>query len=348
MSTTELNTSDLNARIADAEARNGIRTPAERLLAASLLIEPTFLYPGIIAGQTEGIELAFGKEEWVRHLTAQGFAAQYKGALTPDFITELYRIYLGRSDSDTIIEDTRFEKGWLGTGTNKAFVPMTCTQEPIDVLNRNPYTEWLNLTMPNDIDDVRRLDTSSFAYQLFHNRGWLVTSKPSMEGCINYIHKTRDEKMQELTTICSQYEYRRKRTHDPDELSASVQRALTSLHAGPDCNGRVGRMVGNWSLKREGLAPSIPNPNDLLMPLERHIRYIRGGRMQQTESREKIASGITDESDIFGLAAERSRFIEAGFPSPPPLEPGKIHNSALFELFLRAIRSAGSMAIHSY
>ncbi len=348
MSTAELNTSDLNVRIADAEERNGIRTPAERLLAASLLIEPTFLYPGIIAGQTEDIHFAFGKEEWLRHLTAQEFAAQHQGALTPDFITELYRIYLGRPGNDTIIEDTRFEKGWLGTGTSKPFVPMTCTQEQIDALNRNPYAEWLNLAVPNDINDIHQLDKRSFAYQLFHQRGWLVTSKPSAEGCINYIYKTRDEKMRELASICSQYKYQRERTHDPDELSATVQRALTSLHAGPDCNGRVGRMVGNWSLRQEGLAPSIPNPNDLIMPLKRHIRYIRGGRMQQTESREKVARGVADPAHIFGLATERSRYLEAGFPSPPPLEPGKIHNSAIFELFLRAIRSAGSTAINLY
>ncbi len=338
----EPNPGNIDAQIAELERQNEIFTPAQRLLVASLLVEPTFLYPAVITGQSEGVEHAFGKERWANYLKARSLTKTYQGPLTLDFVLNVYGILLEKVDPDEIIQDTKPEEGHLGIGSNAGQpYPMTCTDSQIAIISANKYTEWLPVTRPgSDVDDPRLSEIHPIAPHLLTRMGWSVTNEPSNLGFINYVAKTKNEKLRGLADIIGEYNRAKDSPHDPDELATSLERGIVSLHAGRDGNGTAAGLFMNWSLERDSLGPSIPYPDDLLATEERHISYVRQGRAVYERSRQKVEAGETDPVVIFGLENERAHFEESTM-TVPKLEQGKLHERAVFEEFLRTVSFQG-------
>jgi hypothetical protein len=335
----ESDEADIELRIAELERKNEIHTPAERLLEASLLIEPTFLYPAIITGQSADVEYAFGKEQWANYLGARLLTKSYQGPLTIDFVLDVYGCLLGKYDYDEVVEDTRLEEGHLGVGAQAGQpTAMTCNESEVAIINANPYLEWLSVTQPNnDVDAFELSEIHPIGPYLLAKHGWAVTNVPSALGFINYVVKTKDEKLRELVAIGDQYNKIRDLPYDPDELAASLEHWIVSLHAGRDYNGTASRLLMNWSLERDSLGPSIPYPDDLLTVREQHVGFVRQGRILYEQSHQKVEAGETDPVVIFGLESERARFQENSVATPPKLEPGSLHEPAVFEGFLRAM-----------
>jgi hypothetical protein len=323
---------------AELERKNGIHTPPQRLLVASLLVEPTFLYPAVITGQSASLEHAFGKEQWSNYLKARLLTKSYDGPFTLDFVLDVYGRLLGEPDRDHV-QDTQFEKGHLGIGSNAGQpAPMTCTESEIAIINANPYLEWLPVERPsNDTDASGLTEIDPIGPYLLAKHGWAVTNEPSNLGFINYVCKTRDEKLQGLAAVVDQYNRAKELLHDPDELAASVENGIVSVHAGRDFNGTATNLVKNWSLEQDGLGPSIPYPDDLIVTGEQLTGNVRSGRALYERSRQKVEAGETDPVVIFGQESERTRFLENPMAPPPKLEPGKFHERAVFEGFLRAV-----------
>lgn len=228
----EPNTETIESRITELEYRNEIRTSSQRLLEASLLVEPTFFYPAIITGQSAGLECAFGKEQWANYLEARLHTKMHSGPLTLDFVLDVYRSLLGRSDRNDVIQDTKFEEGHLGIGANGPR-PMTLTERQIANIDANPYTEWLPVVEPSsNTDDYRRSLSAihPIAPYLLGKHGFAVTDRSSKLGYINYALKNKDEKLRVLTEIVDQYNREAALPHDPDQLAAWLQRGIVSLH----------------------------------------------------------------------------------------------------------------------
>jgi len=322
----------------ELEHKNGIYTPAQRLLAASLLVEPTFLYPAVISGQKSGFEHAFGKEKWANYLSALQFTNSYDGPLTVNFVLNVYGHLLGNIWGG-IVQDTQFEKGQLGVGSNAGEpIPMIGNGTMIANIRANPYLEWLPVTKPiNDAHASRLSKTHPVSPYLLAKHGWAVTDESSLLGFINYVYKTREEKLRELGVIVDTYN-NVEEPHDPDERAALLGKRLVSLHAGPDLNGTAANLLRNWSLRRDGLGPSIPDPDDLITTDEQHIDYVRSGRAIYEDCRQKVVAGTTDPVVILGLESGRALFNNNIMATRLTLEPDGLHDRLVFDRFRRSPR----------
>jgi hypothetical protein len=257
---------DVELHIAELERKNEMHTPAQRLLITSLLIEPTFLYPAVISGQRTNLERAFGHQQYADYLEARLLTKSYDGPLTLDFVLDIYGRLFGKSDHNEVIQDTRPEEGYLGVGSEAGQpTAMTCTESEIAIINANPYLEWLPVIQSNSHADTSGLsEIHPIGPYLLAKHGWAVTNAPSDLGFINYVVKTRDEKLRRLATLVDKYNKTRDLPHNPDELAESLQHGVVSLHVGRDRNGTASRLLMNWSLGLDGLGPSTPYPNDLV------------------------------------------------------------------------------------
>lgn len=348
LSNPEYITTSNESLITNLEHLNGIYTQTQRTLEASLLVDPHFLYPAILEGQTSGLELAFGEEAWIGHLKARHFARAYNGPLTRDFILQIYSI-LSEKPAEDIVTDIKFDGGPIGIGAEgdgTTFVPMRCTPEQLEAIHYNPYVEWLWLAHP------RHSNSHPLAPYLYAKTGWRIAEKFDGVGCINYIYKLRNEKMRELDEICVLYNTWEEREglkgeasyhrENSQALAAVLQHRAVSLHAGSNFNGRASRILMNWSLERHGLAPSVPNPADIRSPRQQRIEHVQYFSNLQARARKKVMAGITDLIDIFELHHERDALVRlhtnAYLPKiPPRLEPGKLHDPQKYKKYLLAL-----------
>jgi hypothetical protein len=272
----------LEIQIRKAEQRLGIETQAQRLLEASLVIDKPFFEAALLTDYPQP-ERLFGDKEWLAYLNARLLAKKHgKKPLTSFFIQDIHAelmktTYPGVS---TTITDSVDPRG--GAVIANTVIATSLTDKQVRTIKNNPYLHW------------------QAKYDSFLHSGY-----------VGYSVKTRKERLAELDKICNWYNAERRNGDlSPHALAARLQHKLVSLHALPyDYNGRVSRILMNWSLENDGLPPSalhdfdadiftheVDWAQDVKAGCERYLRF---------HNRILLATD-EDMATLFGLGAEKA------------------------------------------
>lgn len=115
-----------------------------------------------------------------------------------------------------------------------------------------------------------------------------------------------------LETLCEEYNRAYRDEHDPYLLATKLQRGLVSIHPFNDYNGRLSRLLMNWSLRGEGLPPAfLENPDlDLTTSEENWLSQLQKGsadyaRIERAKEEAKKV-GFDVPADVFGLELPRT------------------------------------------
>ncbi|MEU0541410.1 Fic family protein [Nocardia sp. NPDC005978] len=290
-------------------AELGLRTPGQRALEASLVIDRPLLEVAVIARQPSP-ELLFSKEEWAGYLAARTFTRKHTDTdLTVPFMTEVHQ------------NISRFSKPGLGgefvnqTDMRSCAQWTALTKQQVDVLQANPYVNYLppgsvNTNFPHAIIEYRTISPENARTELQSLCEWYNSAKGEPGA-------------------------------DPYRLAAELQQRFTSIHPWNDYNGRCSRLLMNWSLERHGMPPSAPNDfnNDLFSTPEQWTEEVRAGSELFRERSDRLArlGDAADPVTVFDLKEEHYLYTELGWPSAP-FTPGAGHNISELRLDMDFLR----------
>ena len=244
----------LETKIQESEQKLGINSEFDRLVEASLFIDRKFLNYAIITGVTQKPERIFGNKAWADYLDARIFARQYGNQdLSLNFIVELHKRLTNRSNSK--ISGKIRNMGVIGISDNEAKKPVKCSPEQVRAIETNPQLSFERVP-PED--------------------------QNSTTGFIVYPHIQTGEQTQaailkDLEELCKWFNNEKKQeNYNPHKIAGLLQHRLISLHPFMDSNGRLTRLLMNWSLENDGEPPSIiANPGeDILTDEETWISKI--------------------------------------------------------------------------
>lgn len=294
---------DVGPRIAMSLAALGIHSEAEILLEAAKFIDLKYLLVAIVAGQPEP-ERLFGDEEWAGYLEAVRAARKYGNKpLTVDFIVGLHKI---------LAAETMQEKAGEFTVTMRGNLPWPLKEDGWAALRENPL-----------IDYIPQSFVSKF-------------------GKINYPDReTIGEVREWLEDLCDRYnEAVMDPAHDPVGIAAWLKRELISGHPFYDQNGRLSRILMNWSLENQGLSPSIIREpeEDILTRIEDWVEAVGTGiaLFDEWASRLREMGTTADPVAIFGLGRMKELYFRLG-GTRVPFKPGELHNWRIFHDWLERL-----------
>lgn len=306
------------------EREVGIETEEDRLMEASLFIDKKFADVALITGQDVAVERIFGNAAWADYLSARAYIKEHGGSeLTTDFMQELHRRLSQRTNPT--VAGTYRERMTGGDYKNVGF-PTTMTKEEQEIIESNPYlktqvTGYDNsnirqIIYPNNAGgDIGRYNLSEKAQQLYAEKG--QTDTALVEALMG--------------DLCDWYNEARK-TEDPYQLAASLQRRIVSIHPFKDANGRLSRLLMNWSLEGNGIAPSVlEEPNDDIFCSEGEWmgQVWHGSRNYENIQKRRLAmeqAGIKDVVELMGLDEERTfyNYVFKTVQKAPQFPQGKI------------------------
>jgi hypothetical protein len=299
---------ELEHRIEHLEHQLFGGNPGLKVVETSLFIDAPFHQAAVIMGEPEYPERMFSHEGWAGWLEGRSFAREYGDqALTPDFMVELNQRLLQRVDPFTagII---RKDDARGGTFIGGRLAPIVCTADQIQAIQDNPFLDFC-LKFPDD--------------------------DPEM-GFIHY--RTPPEAVeQELQLLCDEFNQARSGNVAAYGLAAWLQRQFVSVHPF-EGSGRESRVLMNWVLENQGLAPSAPKDfdMDILVSQEEWGRLVlEGSRLAMLA---QVADGQTDPVVLLGLEEAKARY-DSGQPgythrAPMVLSYGSGHDRLRYKSFL--------------
>lgn len=315
----------LNEQIKILESKLDIESDYDRQLEASLFIDKIFLNYSIITGVVERPERIFGDDAWADYLEGRIYARNYgKTDLTPDFICNLHASLTQRSNPK--IAGRIRSVGVIGASYEDGSKPVRYTQEQIHAIEQNPLLSFRR-DPPED-------ETSTTGFIVY----------PHLNSGV----ETQAEIKKSLAELCDWFNTRKKQgTYNPHELAGLLQNKLISLHPFLDGNGRLSRVLMNWSLENDGQPPSfIDNPGeDILTDINTWISYIEKGSQQYKTIKDRKAAleqaGIHTTNALFNLGQDKAfyEYIFRYLKQAPPLPTnGDKHNHHVYEQFLADFR----------
>lgn len=313
-------------QIHESERLLGIESEYDRLLEASLFIDKSFLSYALITGVTKKPERVFGDKAWADYLDGRLFARTYgKQDLTLDFILGLHKKLTLRSDPEISgkIRDVDAKAAAYDDPTK----PVTYTAEQIRAIEQNPQLSFLRVP-PEDKDSTT---------------GFIVFPHSSP------IANTQEEITKDLKELSEWFNNAKKQeSYNPHIIAALLQHRLISLHPFRDSNGRLTRMLMNWSLENDDETPSvIDNPTeDILSDEEAWISYISEGSKKYEAFKKRQAAlqeaGIDNINALFDLGLDKAfyEYIFQHLKQAPPLPTsGDKHKHETYEVFLADFKS---------
>lgn len=131
--------------------------------------------------------------------------------------------------------------------------------------------------------------------------------------------------------------------HNPYALAAEFQQKLVSIHPYNDGNGRLSRLIMNWSLENDGVSPSVLSEpdNDILLDQETWVKHVKQGseqysfNQQRREALEHI--GYKNVAEIMGLDEEKTFYddiYQYVKQAPQAPEGGEAIDHSMYEQFL--------------
>jgi len=321
------------AAIKRLEKEKGIETDEDKVAEASLLIDKKFLDVLIVSDRSTSLERIFGDKAWADWLNAR-IAAKNHGSqnLDLDFIVNLHT-KLARHTNPQIAGEIRDLQITCGDYKNLGR-PVAYTNEQIDAIKADP-----NLS--------------------FHQMG----INPN-EGIITFPSRMQsDQKVDGLTTesviralitdVCTWYNGEKQKSgYDPYVLAAELQRRIISIHPFNNSNGRLSRILMNWSLENDGLPPSVlEDPNDdILVSPDEWIQRVKEGskRYASMEARkeEMQKAKVKDIAELMGLDDERTfyKYVYIHVRKAPRIpRRGKVIDHRKYDDFNRGLRSEMAM-----
>lgn len=311
----------IEQQINASEKSLGIESDFDRQLEASLFIDKKFLSYALITGVTQRPERVFGDKAWADYLDGRLFARQYgKQDLTPDFIRELHTKLTQRSDPK--IPGRIRDVGVIGASYDDGKKPVTYTPEQIKAIEQNPL-----LSFRREPPDDEASTT-----------GFIVYPHPKSGT------ETQEAIAKDLDELCEWFNTAKKQgSYNPHIIAGLLQHRLISLHPFLDGNGRLTRVLMNWSLENDGEAPSvIDNPGeDILTDEDTWISYIEQGSKQYQAIKKRQAAleeaGIGNINALFDLGQDKAfyEYIFRHLKQAPPLPTnGDKHKHQVYEEFL--------------
>ncbi|RMI30930.1 Fic family protein [Nocardia stercoris] len=294
---------DLATLIEQRSAQLGLDTPARRALEAGLFIDRPLLEFGVVSGHPNP-ELLFGQAEWAGYLDARAFAREYgEGELNPDFIAELHRRAAGFAKPEIA--------GKFRSGSMIGVLPEELGDAEIAAIEANPLLRYV----PGGTDQFPR-------------------------GGIEYGAHATGSVEEELRSLSKWYNDQRAGPgYDPYRLAAELEQRLVAVHPFPDYNGRVSRLLMNWSLERDGLSPGLlEHYHDLTSTPTDWADVVRRGSATYDTIANRIARGAdVDPVAAFRLegAVERYRMIERILP---PLVSGGQQRIGAYRSIMATLR----------
>ncbi|MGW5386507.1 Fic family protein [Nocardia sp. NPDC003963] len=292
----EIATSEQEARITELLTELGVGTGNGRLLEAGLFIDDHFLSVAAVSGQPRP-ELIFGVDEWIAYLLARVAARRYgHRPLTVDFIIESHR-RLSQKTSPTLAGNLAPNK------SGGLLQPLTESQ--LAAVAENPRLSYREPTFSNPYGGIDYTD-----------------------------YVTTDGVRNELESLCSWYN---EAVSAPEcnaiALAATLQCQFISIHPFSDYNGRLSRILMNWSLESSGHSASAIEEfgDDYLSRLpdweEGVARGIR--RYEQWKSRLEEFGNEVDPVLLFDLGKQYAEYHLLGGPIAP-FTPGENHSDLYF------------------
>jgi len=312
----------IDQQIHTAEKSLGIESEFDRQLEASLFIDKKFLSYALITGVTAKPERVFGDKAWADYLDGRLFTRQYgKQDLTPDFIRDLHSKLTQRSDPK--ISGKIRDVGVIGASYDDGKNPVTYTPEQISAIEQNPLLSFRR-EPPDDEESTT---------------GFIVYPHPK-SGV-----QTQEAIVKDLDELCEWFNSAKKQdTYNPHIVAGLLQHRLISLHPFLDSNGRLTRVLMNWSLENDGESPSvIDNPGeDILTDEDTWISYITEGSKQYRAIKKRQAAleeaGIDNINALFDLGQDKAfyEYIFRHLKQAPSLPTnGDKHKHQVYEDFLR-------------
>ncbi len=332
------------AEINKLEQEVGIHSEEDRLIEASLLVDKKFIDTAVITNNTQGVERMFGDKEWADWIEARVTARDHSGELTPDFIQQLHTKLLKRSDPQNagVLRNERIVGGdYSKLGTETVF-----TTEQLAALTDNPY---LATVYQGKDPNTRLILYPNADIEQAHLFGKSYPLSEKAKTTYEQGGKTTESLVAGMLADVSDWYNNEvaKPDHDPYALAAELQRKVVSIHPGNDASGRLSRVLMNWSLEKDGLAPAIVDEpsDDILVNLEQWTEKIREGSDRYTEiqskKQEMEQAEIKDMAELMGLDEERTfnDYIYTYIRKPPLIEPGKPINHKAVDQYLATMRT---------
>lgn len=286
-----------------AERLLGIESNLQRSLEAALFIDWKLFCTGAIAGNPS-LEYMFGEKEWADWVTARLAAKSYgRNSLTVEFISFIHSCLSKRTNPD-IGGGLRTAEVMGGDHTNPA-TPLTFTDEQIKAIEENPL---LSFEQKGEDPRVGHIIYPAASSQVVVDSLSPETKVYFKEVPDNILPNTKKLVGCLLTDMCNWYNKERKKLHDPYKLAAELQQKLISIHPFKDANGRVSRLLMNWSLENDGVSPSILfDPNaDIFSSAEEWSGEVKTGsemfHAKEDKRKQLEAIGYNNVVELMGLS----------------------------------------------
>ncbi len=339
--------------VAALEKELGIETERDRIVEASLLVDKKFVDTAAISGHSERIATMFGLEAWSDWMKARLLAKKYNGELTEDFIADMHRElakhtipeYVGKIRSVSVV----------GGDYQHLGQPTTYTQEQIDVIQNSDSLLAFHTAPDNSPTEgliVYPGAAESVQSPYYHaDTGW-YQEKYKLSDQATAIFEQKGRATEALikgllTDTATWYNAEKTREdHDPYELAAGLQQRVVSIHPFNDVNGRLSRLLMDWSLENDGVHPSILEEpsNDILTEQRQWAVEVKKGSEQYAQLQDrKVAMAkaeVENPAELLDLEDERTfyQYIYSQIQQPPDFSEGEIHNHQEYEGFLTDLR----------
>jgi hypothetical protein len=314
--------------IEQVEAIAGIHSQSQKIQEIPLFIDERFLRTGLLAGRDiEDIKHWFGAGEWAGWLGARKVAQSYGNRpLSASFINNLHQALLlpASPKENVLIGDFRLSAMFGFKKDNPGEFPIS----KITVINENPYLKFIETPVPEG--KIARPDATKWGYIQYPRVGDadFMNSLPDHIKAKLSPRPTNQELVQVLVEDVIDWYNTQSNLPGVDRiaLAAELQRRLISVHPFGDANGRLSRIVMNWSLENAGYpAPRIVNFNaDIESPLEQWIETVRNGIAREQKVQEKLklmeeigwvdpveALGYSELKTFYDLMAKNGNFTNS-------------------------------------
>lgn len=324
----------IEEQIQRLEKELGIETELQRALEASLLIDRKFFDIAVISGN-QNAERMFGNNAWADWLEGRVAAKEYgKRPLSLDFIKQLHTKLTKRTNP--LISGVFRKLDLVGGDYKNLGQPASYSDEQLQAIKDNPLLSFTQIgdnpntgliEYPNSKKDTARFNLSEEAQKVYEQSG------KTTQGLVDAL----------ITDLCSWYNSQRDQgNNDPYSIAAELQRRFISIHPFNDVNGRLSRLLMDWSLGEDEKCPSAlyePSNDILSLPDDWSSAVRAGSRSYERYEavREKLEQiGYKSTQEMFGLSLMHSfykQIYQHIKKAPKPVKEGEVMMHSEYETF---------------